>query len=106
MARKPKHDIPVTIAVGGLQMHTEISLPASSWSGSGPWTQDVAVPQGATDAVIGQWEGMTAEAVTQLMAGRIHVSAINGTTITVRAIGTKPTVTLNPMLLYDVSNLE
>ena len=106
MARKPKFDIPVTIAVGGLQMHTEISLSASSWSGSGPWTQDVTVPQGATDAVIGQWEGMTAEAVTQLMAGRIHVSAINGTTITVRAIGTKPTVTLNPMLLYDVSNVE
>ncbi len=103
---KPKHDIPVTIAVGGLQMHKEISLPASSWSGSGPWTQNVTVPQGATDAVIGQWEGMTAEAVTQLMAGWIHVSAINGTTVTVRAIGTKPTITLNPMLLYDVSNVE
>ena len=103
---KPKTDIPMTIAVGGLQMHTEISLPASSWSGSGPWTQNVTVPQGATDAVIGQWQGMSAEAVTQMMAGRIHVSAINGTTVTVRAIGTKPTVTLNPMLLYDVSNVE
>lgn len=106
MALKPKHNIPLTIAVGGLQMHTEINLPASSWSGDGPWTQNVAVPQGATDAVIGQWEGMTAEAVTQLMAGRIHVSDINGTTITVRAIGTKPTITLNPMLLYDISNVE
>lgn len=106
LAIKPKSNIPITIAVGGLQMHTEISLPASSWSGSGPWTQNVTVPQGATDAVIGQWQGMSAEAVTQLMAGRIHVSAINGTTITVRAIGKKPTITLNPMLLYDVSNVE
>ena len=103
---KPRHDIPVTIAVGGLQMHTEISLPASSWSGSGPWTQNVSVPQGATDAVIGQWEGMTAEAVTQMMSAMLHVSAINGTTVTVRAIGKKPTITLNPMLLYDVSNVE
>ena len=103
---KPSYDIPVTIAVGGLQMHKEISLPASSWSGSGPWTQNVSVPQGATDAVIGQWEGMTAEAVEQMMSAMIHVSAINGTTITVRAIGEKPTITLNPMLLYDVSNVE
>ena len=103
---KPRFDIPVTIAVGGLQMHKEISLPASSWSGSGPWTQTVTVPQGATNAVIGQWEGMTAEAVKQMMNGMIHVSAINGTTVTIRAIGEKPTVTLNPMLLYDVSNVE
>ena len=103
---KPKTNIPMTLAVGGLQMHKEISLPASSWSGSGPWTQNVSVPQGATDAVIGQWEGMTAEAVEQMLDARLHVSAINGTTITVRAIGVKPTVTLNPTLLYDVSNVE
>ena len=41
-----------------------------------------------------------------MMNAMLHVSAINGTTVTVRAIGAKPTVTLNPMLLYDVSNVE
>ena len=106
MAQKPKQNINVTIAIGGLQMHKEISLPAASWSGSGPWTQSVSIPQDAMDAVIGQWEGMTAEAVQQMMNAMLHVSAINGTTITVRAIGKKPTITLNPMLLYDVSNVE
>lgn len=103
---KPKEDIPMKISLGGFRMNQEINLPAGNWTGSGPWTQNVSVPQGATDAIIGQWEGMTAEAVEQMMNGMIHVSAISGTTITVRAIGEKPTVTLNPMLLYDVSDVE
>lgn len=105
-AIRPQTDIPITVAIGGLQMHKEISLPASSWTGSGPWTQTVTVPQGATDGVIGQWEGMSADAVTQMLAARLHVSAISGTTVTVRAIGTKPTITLNPMLMYDISTTE
>lgn len=103
---KPRADIPITVAIRGLSMHTELSLPASAWTGTGPWTQQVTVPKEATEAVIGQWEGMTAEAVSQMMAAMIHVAAINGTTVTVRAMGRKPSIDLNPVLLYDTSNLE
>ena len=103
---KPRADIPITVAIGGLNMRTEINLPASAWVGTGPWTQQVTVPQEATEAVMGQWEGMTAEAVGQMMAAMIHVSAISGTTVTVRAMGRKPTIDLNPALLYDISNTE
>lgn len=103
---KPRADIPITVAIRGLSMHKELSLPASAWVGTGPWTQQVTVPQKATEAVIGQWEGMTAEAVSQMMAAMIHVSAISGTTVTVRAMGRKPSIDLNPALLYDTSNTE
>lgn len=105
-ARKPKSDIPLVFAIGGLQMHTEINLAASGWEGSGPWTQTVTIPDNAIVGVIGQWEGMTAEAVEQMMAGGLHVSEVSGKTATIRVIGTKPTIDLNPMLLYDVSNVE
>ena len=103
---KPRVNIPVTIALRGLNMRTEINLPASAWVGTGPWTQQVTVPQEATEAVMGQWEGMTAEAVGQMMAAMLHVSAIDGTMVTVRAMGSKPTMDLNPVLLYDTENVE
>lgn len=103
---RPRADIPITVAIRGLSMHTELSLPASAWVGTGPWTQQVTVPQEATEAVIGQWEGMTAEAVGQMMTAMLHVSAIDGTTVTVRAMGRKPSIDLNPVLLYDISNTE
>lgn len=105
---RPSQDLPVTIAIGGLQMHKELSLKSASWSGpdSGPWTQNVTVPQAAVEAVIGQWEGMSADAVAKMADARLHVSAINGTTVTVRAIGKKPTIDLNPMLMYDIASTE
>lgn len=106
LAIRPDEDIPITMAIGGLQMHTILNLTAQGWTGTGPWTQDVTVPANAVEAVIGQWEGMTSDAVLQMANARLHVSAINGTTVTVRAIGRKPTMDLNPALLYDVENTE
>lgn len=103
---KPRTDIPVTVAIGGLQMNEVLDLPASAWQGSGPWTQTVSLSVQATDAVIGQWEGMTATQVEQMMRGMLHVSAINGTQVTIRVIGEKPSVDLNPMVLYDSTEVE
>lgn len=102
---KPKVNIPVTVAVGGLQMNQELSLPASAWAGTGPWTQTVTVPSEVREAVVGQWEGMTDMAVQQMMEGMLHVSAVSGNNVTVRVIGAKPTIDLNPMLMYDVTDI-
>ena len=103
---RPKVSIPVTVAIGGLQMQKELSLPASAWSGTGPWTQTVTVPSEVKEAVVGQWEGMTDTAVQQMMEGMLHVSAVKGSEVTVRIMGKKPTMDLNPMLMYDVLNAE
>lgn len=103
---KPREDIPIKVSIGGFRMHQVISLPASGWTGSGPWTQNVSVQNGAVDAVIGQHEGMTAQAVEQMMYGMLHVSAISGNTVTVRVIGKKPTINLNPMLLWNEDVVE
>lgn len=103
---RPRVGIPITMAIGGLQMHQEVNLTASGWSGSGPWTQDVTVPSEATEAVIGQWEGMTDSAVEQMASAILFVSKISGSTITVTAIGEKPTMDLNPMILYDIFSVE
>lgn len=102
----PKEDIPIKISIGGFRMNQEINLSASGWTGSGPWTQTVSVSGGAVDAIIGQHEGMTAQAVEEMMYGMLHVSAISGSTVTVRAIGKKPTIDLNPMLLWNKDAVE
>ena len=102
---RPKVSIPVTVAIGGLQMQKELSLPASAWSGTGPWTQTVTVPSEVKEAVVGQWEGMTDTAVQQMMEGMLHVSAVKGSEITVRIMGKKPTMDLNPMLMYDIADI-
>lgn len=105
---RPAENIPVTMAIGGLQMNQQLDLKASGWVGpdSGPWTQQVTVPQNAVEAVIGQWEGMSSEAILQMASARLHVSSISGNTVTVRVIGKKPTADLNPMLLYDIAETE
>lgn len=102
---RPKASIPVTVAIGGLQMQNELSLPASAWSGTGPWTQTVTVPSDVREAVVGQWEGMTDTAVQQMMEGMMHVSAVKGNEVTLRIIGKKPTTDLNPMLMYDIADV-
>lgn len=106
LSLRPKVDIPVTVAIGGLQMMQTVNLPASGWTGIGPWTQTVTLPSAVTAAVIGQWEGMSDSAVEQMMEGMLHVSSISGQTVTIRVIGKKPTVDLNPALLYDTSNVD
>lgn len=102
----PKVNIPITIAIGGLQMKEELNLTVSGWVGSGPWTQDVSVPERATEAIIGQWEGMSDQAVEQMASAILSVSAIENNVIRIRALGEKPTIDLNPVLLYDVSDSE
>jgi len=97
----PRADIPMRIKRGVLDMNETINLTASGWSGNGPWTQNVSISSPASDAILGVWEGMTDEAVNQFVEGMIFPSAINGSTVTIRCIGTKPTIDLNPKLMWN-----
>jgi len=103
LGRTPRVDIPMRIKRGILDMNETISLPAASWSGDGPFTQNVTISSAASDAILGVWEGMTDEAVNQFVEGILFPSAINGTTVTIRCIGTKPTIDLNPKLMWNES---
>ncbi len=106
--RRPAHDLPLRLSIGGFHLHQELSLPASGWSGDddGPWTQTVTLSSVPVNAVIGAHGGMTDAQVQAMMAGMISVSAIDGTSVTIRAIGEKPTIALNPVVMWETSESE
>lgn len=106
LQKKPPMDLPLRFAIGGLEMFEVISLPVAGWEGSGPWTQTVTVESAPVNAVIGQQDGMTDDEVIQMMDAKISVSAVSGDTVTVRAIGRKPTIALNPGLLWEISEVS
>lgn len=101
----PKVDLPLRLSIGGLSMHQEITLSASAWSGSGPWTQTVTLSSSPINAVIGAWEGMSNAAVEAMTEAMISVSALSGTTATIRAIGTKPTIAINPIVMWETTEM-
>lgn len=103
---KPRQDLPIRLSIGGLKMYQELNLPASSWAGSGPWTQTATLSSVPVNAVIGQWEGMSNEAVIAMMDAKLSVSAISGKSVTIRAIGKKPTIALNPVVMWEESESE
>lgn len=102
----PNVDLPLRLSIGGFHLHQEINLPAGSWQGSGPWTQTVTLDSVPVNAIIGQHGGMSDDQVVSMMKGMISVSAINGTSVTIRAIGTKPEIALNPMIMWETSESE
>lgn len=106
LGAKPSEDLPIRISLGGLPMHEEISLTTAGWTGSGPWTQDVTLTSAPANAVIGQHEGMTDAAVEEMARTGISVSAVSGTTVTIRAIFDKPTIALNPVIVWETSETE
>ena len=103
---KPRENLPIRIAMEGLQMQSIITLPATGWQGSGPWTQTVTMPQAVTDAVIGAHESMTDAQVEAMTAACISASAISGMSLTVRAIYEKPTIDLPVGIMYDTAEVE
>lgn len=106
LGKKPTADVPVKVSIGGLGMYTEVSISASSWTGSGPWTATVTLPQAPANATLGTWSGMTDQAVEVMTNAIMGVSAMSGTTLTLRALGEKPTIDLNPMILWESDNSE
>lgn len=98
---KPQVDIPVKVSIGGLAMYTELNISASSWTGSGPWTATVTLPKSPVNATLGTWPGMSDTAVEVMTNAIMSVSAMSGSTVTLRCLGEKPTMDLNPMLIWE-----
>ena len=103
---KPTVDIPIKISLGGLTMYTELNISASSWTGSGPFTTTVSLSEVPVNATLGVWEGMTDAAVEAMTNGIISVSSISGTKVTIRCLGDKPVIDLNPIIMWESSNNE
>jgi len=100
----PKNLIPIRIALGGLPMIENKTL-STAWSGNGPWTQDITLTEAPDNAVVGMAEGMTSEQTAAYAAAGIHVSAISGTTVTIRAAFEKPTIAIPVGVLYSTASV-
>lgn len=103
---KPTVAIPMRISLGGLPMQETISLPLSGWVGDGPWTQTVTLSSAPVNAVIGAHEGMSDAQVLDMAGALISVSAVSGTSLTVRALLAKPKMDLTPAVMWETSETE
>ena len=106
LALKPTVDVPIRVSIGGLSLYTEVNLPADSWQGTGPWTQTVTLSSVPVNAVLGVWEGMSDDAVESMTNAILSVSAISGSTVTIRCLGEKPNIALNPVIMWEEDESE
>ena len=105
LSLKPRVNIPIKITVGMMQMSETISL-NSSWSGSGPWTKQVTLSSDVTDAIVGTC-GTTTDAMAEEMTKcGIVVSGISGSTLTLTALFSKPTIALTMGVVYNETEVE
>ena len=100
---RPHEDIPIIITRGLSPMHESATLQASKWTGSGPWTQSIVMANPVAVGVITVSENTTTAQATAFAKAGISVSGVSGTTVTVRAILSKPTVDLPVLLIYESS---
>lgn len=102
---KPRINVPIRLALGGLDMQETVTLKASGWTGSGPWYQSVSLSDDIVDGIIGVTEGTTNAQVQAIASAGIFPSAISGSTLTVRAQYAKPSIDLTVGVRYDTKEV-
>ena len=105
-AFRPRVNIPIKMTSRPFEMYKQITLPSASWTGDGPWTQTVDIGSAVANAVIGSDERNNTAQMDAMAAGIIGVSAVNGTRITVRAVGEKPTVDLYATVMFSAGSVS
>lgn len=103
---KPNENIPIKVTTRPFMTYKSFTLTAAGWQGSGPWTQTVDIGQTVANAVIGSDERNSAEQVQAFAEAIIGVSAISGSMVTVRAIGTKPATDVYATIMWSGSNIS
>lgn len=101
----PNVQIPIRIALGGLSVIENKTLASSDWSGSGPWTQTITLSESPDNVMIGMAEGMTQAQSKEFAECGIHASAIDGTSVTVRAIFKQPTIDIPIGAYYSTASV-
>lgn len=105
-AFRPRVNIPIKMTSRPFEMYKQVTLPSASWTGNGPWTQTVDIGSTVANAVIGSDERNSTAQMDAMAAGIIGVSAVNGTRITVRAVGEKPTVDLYATVMFSAGSVS
>lgn len=105
-AFRPRVNIPIKMTSRPFEMYKQVTLPSASWTGDGPWTQTVDIGSAVANAVIGSDERNNTAQMDAMAAGIIGVSAVNGTRITVRAVGEKPTVDLYATVMFSAGSVS
>lgn len=105
LSKRPHINIPMRMTLGVFRMIETKTLTASGWAGSGPWTQTITLSNAVADAVIGAVETMTDAQVRAFTSAGISASAVNGTSLTIRAILEKPSMDLPIGVMYNSSSV-
>lgn len=98
---RPRTNIPMRLALGGLDMQETRTLTAGGWTGSGPWYQDVVLGAEAVDAIMGATEGTTGEQLNEMAYAGLVPSAVSGSTVTVMAMYARPSADITVGFMYD-----
>lgn len=104
LSLRPRVNIPIKITAGMMQMGETITL-STSWSGSGPWTQNVTLSNEVADAIVGTCDSTTDAMAEEITKCGIVVSGISGHTLTLTALFSKPTISLTMGVVYNESEV-